>query len=80
MTATAKRAASKPFLDLTAADLMSAPLTTIPQDMPLRDAGHLLIKAHISGARWSTPRESASAFLPPPISSAGPKLAAKWRN
>jgi CBS domain-containing protein len=28
---------------------MSAPLTTIPQDMSLRDAGHLLMKAHISG-------------------------------
>ena len=50
MTPTFKPAATKPFLALTAADLMSAPLTTIPQDMSLRDAGHLLMASRINGA------------------------------
>jgi CBS domain-containing protein len=35
---------------MTAADLMSAPVTSIPHDMLLRDAGHLLMKSNISGA------------------------------
>jgi CBS domain-containing protein len=40
----------KAFLGLTAADLMSAPMITIPHDMLLRDAGHLLLVSNISGA------------------------------
>ena len=50
MRITTKRASMKTFLDVTAADLMSAPVTSIPQDMLLRDAGHLLMKSNISGA------------------------------
>ncbi len=42
--------AAKPFLSLTAADLMAAPVTTIPEEMSLRDAARLLSKASISGA------------------------------
>ena len=45
-----KRRAVNTLLPLTAADLMSAPVTSIPHDMLLRDAGHLLIKSRISGA------------------------------
>ena len=45
-----KRRAAKTLQSLTAADLMSAPVTSIPHDMLLRDAGHLLIKSSISGA------------------------------
>jgi CBS-domain-containing membrane protein len=40
----------RPFLDLTAEDLMTKDVRTIPQNMPLRDAAHLLAEAHISGA------------------------------
>jgi CBS domain-containing protein len=50
MRISTKRASTKPFLKLTAADLMSAPIVTIPYDMLLRDAGHLLVKQAISGA------------------------------
>jgi CBS domain-containing protein len=45
-----KRRAMKTFLALTAADLMSAPVTSIPHDMLLRDAGHLLVRSSITGA------------------------------
>ena len=48
-TATA-RAAARPFLDLTAADLMTTPVRTIPQDTTLREAAHLLTRDRISGA------------------------------
>ena len=44
------RRAAKTLLGMTAADLMSTPVTSIPQDMLLRDAGHLLMKSNISGA------------------------------
>jgi tRNA nucleotidyltransferase (CCA-adding enzyme) len=44
------RAAVKSFLDLTAADLMSTPVRTIPQDTSLREAAHLLAHVGISGA------------------------------
>jgi len=44
------RPASEPFLALTAADLMSIPVRTIPEEMPLREAAHLLHRADISGA------------------------------
>ena len=50
MQSTAKKRSTKTLLDVTAADLMSTPVTSIPQDMPLRDAGHLLMKSSISGA------------------------------
>lgn len=50
MQTTIKRTTMKSFLSLTAADLMSAPITTIPHDMLLRDAGHLLMNSNISGA------------------------------
>jgi len=38
------------FLALTAADLMTAPVMTVPCEMPLREAARLLSKSHISGA------------------------------
>ncbi len=44
------KTASKSLLNLTAGDLMTAPVMTIPQDMPLREAARLLSGAHISGA------------------------------
>ena len=50
MSTTTKRETTKDLLALTAADLMSAPVTTIPHDMLLRDAGHRLRKSNISGA------------------------------
>lgn len=50
MQISTKRASKKPFLKLTAADLMSVPIVTIPYDMLLRDAGRLLMQQAISGA------------------------------
>jgi CBS domain-containing membrane protein len=44
------RAAAKSFLALTAADLMSRPVMTIPQGMPLGEAARLLSGSNISGA------------------------------
>jgi CBS domain-containing membrane protein len=41
---------TKPFLALTAADLMTTPVLTIPQDTPLREAARLLHRSGISGA------------------------------
>ena len=41
---------SKPLLTVNAADLMSPMVVTIPQDMSLRAAAHLLAQADISGA------------------------------
>jgi CBS domain-containing protein len=43
-------ATTKPFLALTAADLMSRDVVTIPQEMSLREAAHLLSRNQISGA------------------------------
>jgi len=40
----------KPFLALTAGDLMTAPVMTLPQDMSLREAARLLCRSNISGA------------------------------
>jgi CBS domain-containing membrane protein len=42
--------ASKPFLSLTAADLLSPSLVMIPCEMSLRGAARLLSHAHVSGA------------------------------
>jgi len=42
--------ATKPLLSLTAADLMSPKVVTIPQDMSLQGAAHLLAQADVSGA------------------------------
>jgi CBS domain-containing protein len=42
--------AAKPFLSLTAADLMSTHVMTIPHQMSLRDAARLLSRSNISGA------------------------------
>jgi CBS domain-containing protein len=42
--------AEKQFLALTAADLMTAPVMTIPEETSLREAARLLHGAHISGA------------------------------
>jgi len=50
MQTAARRAASRPLLDLTASDLMTTPVRTIPQEMPLREAAHLLTRERISGA------------------------------
>jgi CBS domain-containing protein len=44
------RAAPKALLKLTAADLMSTPVRTIPQEMSLREAAHLFTRERISGA------------------------------
>jgi CBS domain-containing protein len=44
------RGTPKPFLDLTAADLMSTPVLTIPQETSLREAARLLCRSSISGA------------------------------
>jgi CBS domain-containing protein len=44
------RAATRPFLALTAADLMTAPVLTIPEETPLREAARLLSQSSISGA------------------------------
>ena len=41
---------NKPFLALTAADLMTAPVLTIPQETSLREAARLLSRSGISGA------------------------------
>jgi len=43
------RAAARPFLALTAGDLMTAPVRTIPQEMSLREAAQLLTRDRISG-------------------------------
>lgn len=50
MNATKPPAASRSFLDLTAADLMSRPVTTIPHEMSLGEAARLLSNSNISGA------------------------------
>jgi CBS domain-containing protein len=42
--------AAKRLLALTAADLMTSHVTTIPPEMSLREAGRLLFKSNISGA------------------------------
>jgi len=42
--------AKGPFLALTAADLMSAPVLTVPQETSLREAAYLLSRSSISGA------------------------------
>ena len=41
---------TKPFLSLTAADLMCRDVVTLPRSMSLRAAGHLLSESHVSGA------------------------------
>jgi CBS domain-containing protein len=41
---------TKPLLALTASDLMSREVITIPQDMSLREAAHLLFQNRIGGA------------------------------
>ncbi len=41
---------TKPFLHLTADDLMSRSLTMIPQDMSLRAAAHMLAQGRVTGA------------------------------
>src|SRR5262245_25571128 len=40
----------KPLLSLTAADLMSPTVVTIPEAMSLRGAAHLMTQAYVSGA------------------------------
>jgi predicted transcriptional regulator len=40
----------KSLFSLTAADLMSAPLVTIPEEMSLRGAAHRLVQAAVTGA------------------------------
>jgi CBS domain-containing membrane protein len=44
------KAFTKPFLKLTAADLMSCELITIPEAMSLRGAARLLARAQVTGA------------------------------
>jgi predicted transcriptional regulator len=41
---------AKALFSLTAADLMSAPLVTIPEEMSLQGAAHRLVKAAVTGA------------------------------
>jgi CBS domain-containing protein len=50
MQATTRQAGTNPFLGLTAADLMSTPVRTIPEDTSLREAARLLRQSDISGA------------------------------
>ena len=50
MPTTTTRGAAKPFLEMSAADLMTTPVRTIPQEMSLREAAHLLTRERISGA------------------------------
>lgn len=50
MPAVHKSAAVKSFLALTAADVMTAPVVTIPQETSLREAAGMLHRLHISGA------------------------------
>jgi CBS domain-containing protein len=50
MPAATKQAVPKSFLALTAADLMTAPVLTIPQETSLREAARLLSQSSISGA------------------------------
>lgn len=44
------RPTTKPLLTLTAADLMSGPVITIPKEMSLQGAAHMLTRFSISGA------------------------------
>jgi CBS-domain-containing membrane protein len=50
MRAATSQAAARRFLGLTAADLMTAPVMTIPEQTSLREAARLLHGSHISGA------------------------------
>jgi CBS domain-containing protein len=50
MPASTVRGGITPFLDLTAADLMTAPVRAIPQETSLREAAHLFTRERISGA------------------------------
>jgi CBS domain-containing protein len=50
MKAATQQAAFKSFLSLTAADLMTTPVMTIPHETSLREAARLLSGSHISGA------------------------------
>ncbi len=50
MRAATKTTAGKAFLALTAADLMTTPVRTLPQTMTLREAACLLSGTNISGA------------------------------
>jgi CBS domain-containing protein len=50
MKAATQQGTLKPFLNLTAADLMTAPVMTIPHDTSLREAARLLSGSHVSGA------------------------------
>ncbi len=50
MRVASKKTAAKPFLALTAADLMTTPVRTLPQTTTLREAACLLSGASISGA------------------------------
>jgi CBS domain-containing membrane protein len=44
------KAANESFLNLTAADLMTAPVITIPQETSLREAASMLCRTSVSGA------------------------------
>jgi CBS domain-containing protein len=50
MRSATRQGAAKSLLALTAADVMSAPVLTIPQDTSLREAARLLSRSNISGA------------------------------
>lgn len=50
MRVTSKSTAAETFLALTAGELMTTPVTTLPQSMTLREAACLLSGANISGA------------------------------
>jgi CBS domain-containing protein len=50
MRTATKKAPAEPLLGLTAADLMSAPVMTIPQETTLREAARLLSRSSVSGA------------------------------
>ena len=65
------------LLALTAADLMTTHVTTIPADMSLREAGRLLFDSNISGRPSSIRKENASVFCPHQTSSIGQERGAR---
>jgi CBS domain-containing protein len=50
MSAAPAQAATRSLLALTAADLMTTPVMTIPEEMSLSEAARLLSRTHVSGA------------------------------
>lgn len=43
-------ATGRPLVEMTAADVMSRSVIVVPEDMPLREAAHLLMRHQVTGA------------------------------